>query len=202
MHLFIHIKKRLCSPVSWKLSVAVHVDGRHHHRFAQLPDVEVVDGLHPRDALDPLVEVRHADAGGCGLQQQQPVPAHLEGSAGGLAAAIKAVLFTTTSSLTCSMATAVSMITASNERVGSWSSRKAQTPELCRHLVPTVSMTRLWARASVALPRVCRTRASDRRRRGTASWSCDELRCSEVLAESRAPDGGDAVEKYINLFSL
>lgn len=74
-----------------KLSVAVHVDGRHHHGLAQLPDVEVVHGLHPGDAPDPLAEVRHADAGGRGLQQQQPVPAHLEGAAGyTAAAAIKA----------------------------------------------------------------------------------------------------------------
>lgn len=75
-------EKRLCSPVSCELSVAVHVDRRHHHGFAQLPDVEVVDGLHPGDTLDLLAEVRHADAGGRGLQQQQPVPAHLERAAG------------------------------------------------------------------------------------------------------------------------
>lgn len=68
------------SPVSCKLSVAVHVDGRHHHGLAQLPDVEVVHGLHPGDAADPPTEVRHADAGGRGLQQQQAVPVHLGGS--------------------------------------------------------------------------------------------------------------------------
>lgn len=123
--------------MSRKLSVAVHVDGRHHHGLAQLPDVEVVHGLHPGDAPDPLAEVRHADAGGRGLQQQQPVPAHLEGAAGYTAAAIKAteaviVLFLIIAfSPTCSIATAVSMITASDEREGSWSSRKAQAPELC-----------------------------------------------------------------------
>lgn len=179
------MERCLCSPVSRKLSLAVHVDGRHHHGFAQLPDVEVVDGLHPRDAPDPLAEVGHADARGRGLQQQQPVPAHLEGSSGRggyKAAAIKAteVFFIIMFSLTCSMATAVSMITARDEREGSWSSRKAQTPELCRHLLLTVSMTRLWARASTALPRVCRMRASDRRHCGhcrsghAPSGSCDE----------------------------
>lgn len=121
----------------------------------------------------------------------------------GYAAAAIKECFMTTSSLTCSMATAVNMITASDEREGSWSSRKAQTPELWRHLVPTVSMTRLWAKASRALPRVCRTRASDRTscghwRSGHApSGSRDEFCCSKVRGESRRPEGGDAVEKSI-----
>lgn len=93
------------------------------------------------------------------------------------------------------MATAVSMITASDEREGSWSSRKAQTLELCPHLVPTVSMTRLWARASRALPRVCRMRASDRRYWGHWRPGHATLCCSEVLGESRRPEGGEAIKK-------
>lgn len=90
------------------------------------------------------------------------------------------------------MAPAVSMITASKDRAGSCRCRKAQAAVPGWHSLPGVSASRLWARASRALPRVCSTRARDRRHGG--HWR-SEARSWEVLAEAPTPEGeGEAAE--------
>lgn len=62
--------------------MAVHVNRRHPEQFGQLPDMEIVHGLHAGDALDLPLEVRKGNCWGCGFQQQHSVSGHLESIAG------------------------------------------------------------------------------------------------------------------------